>query len=463
MSSKKYIKIHPATVATYAKPVFLLMVFIFGGGDSAKAAVGAVFILLTAAFMCWRKIEIIVDGEHLQIKSGILCLKRLQIRLSDITCVITTRTALDFICGSTTISFFTKAGEVRARRRTRIYAKDEKEIVSRLGFLPRGFKKTIPFLQILPLALSVPSITAGAIFAIPTLRKIDQLIAQEETTIEKIGSIGRKFFGLSPLANIAIMLFLIIYIVSIVAFVVRQIKRSNILGTKTTTLMFGILPQTKVFVCKNSINGKFAKQTPLLYLLKRAYVVADIMGVDRKRSGGIYYSPLVAEKELPQAANVQPAGIGTRKIKNSERASLWGRGERWRYFTAPFYFICAITILSLSFWLLFPKLTDVIMLLVLAESTTAFYSLYLSEYSYKYATLDLSAGTAIYTKGKNIINANFIADRVGVIKITTFPYDRKNNTCSIKLILRSQNGEKIKLKYVSYHEMQEQMKKARVK
>lgn len=413
-----------------------------------------VTVTVAVAFIRWKTTKLVVADGYLYINKGVIVNKRVRVKIPAISAVTATRSVIDIIAGSVSVAFFTEAGAVCGKRGIRIFAKSQVQLCSLLGFAKGQIERKSTFLQTLLHALSTTSVFTGALITIPVIKKIDGLLAENESSIDKIGEFGKELFGLPPLVNLAVTFYLIVLGISLLLFIIRQMGRRNYCGGETAAFAFGILPRRTVFVRKSGINGVFSEQTPILQFLGKQFLKADVAGVNYKKRYEFYLSP-------PESNSCwEFLGVPTSTEKNSTK---YKRAEKWRYFTVPFCYASVITIFLLAANVTFPWLTDLIIVLVATLFVVLSHRFYLAKYAYRHVNIDLYSGKAHFIRGANVLLARFHPERVGIILLTTFPYDRKTEVCTVNVALRSEQGTKIKVKYAPRGEIEEQLKNLRVK
>lgn len=442
-------------MAEYLRVIALFLGLFFRFREIAAAlTIGA----LVAAFVHWQTTKIFLEDGYLHINKGAIISKKAGISVSSVCAVATTRSLADIIFGSASVTFFTEAGAVFGQRGIRISAKSEAKLCALLGFVKDGGEVRHTFLQTLLHALSMPSVVTGTLFVIPIMKKVDAVLEENESTIDRIEEFSERIFGLSPLVNLAVAFFLITFLISLLLFVVRNVGLKTFHNDKTVSVSFGVLPQKTVYMRKGAINSTLAVQTPFLFILGRSFIKPDVSGIDYGQSREIYLSApkIKVKRDEPPVFSCK----GDKKIELAPKNH--SQAERWRYFTVYFYFAVLFTVVLLSAHILFPWLTDLLLLFAAVLSAILLYYFHLAKYAHRHTSIDFYDGKAHFITGTSAIHANFCPERIGIITVTTFPYDRKTGVCTVKTVLRSQRGTKIKVKYVPSDLIVEQLKNLRV-
>ncbi len=452
MTEKVKIKAHPLTMAEYARTAVLFLGLFWNLPVAAVTVVAAVAII---SLIRTKKTGIVIDGEHLYINKGIIITKTASINISSVTAVIATRSLIDIIAGSTEIAILTKAGAVCGKKGIRVFSKKEAPLCAALGFEDNGKQCESNFFQVLLYAVSSTSVTAGALVLLPILRQIDALLTDNGLggAADRIGKIGERVFGISPIINLVAMFILITFALSLLLSLARYAGHKRNFAKETLSVSFGVLPRKTVYMRKVAINATFEIKPPLLMLLKRSFIKADIAGVAGDESD----AGLRSERKRGVYVSLPTAG------EKNDRAPLAVRdGGQRRHFATTFYFACAGAPFFLMVQMLLPWLTDLLLFLICVLSPMLLYRFYLAKRA-RYTNMDIIGGNAYYITGTRAVRARFRPTSVGVISLKTFPYDRKVRMCTVKVILRSEFGAKIKVKYVSATEISEQLKKLHIK
>ncbi len=423
-------------------------------GKNACATAAIIVIHTILALIYWRNTKLQVADGYLYIQRGAIIRRQAQIKITDISAVATTRSLIDIIMGSTSVKIFTQAGEVCGKRGVKIFAKSRDELCLFLGFVKGGKKTRSTFFKVLLQALSTTSVLAGIFLIFPLMENNDALFTKNELFIEKIEKLSEKIFGLPPLVNLAITIYLIAIGTSLTFLIVRQIGHTTVSNRETISVTFGLIPKSEYVLRQNAINSIFYEQTPVLSILDKFFLKSDIAGLIYTRKNELYLSLPISQSER-SASFLKFHAVTSKKRKV---VGKFKRAEQWRYFVIPFCCFSTAVIVLLVVYTISPWLSELIIITATIVLTIFLYQLYLMKYAYLNTKIDLIEGDAHFTRNASIIIAKFLTEKIGQVTLTTFPYDRKSGVCTLKLGLRTEHGTKIKVKFMDHEEIKEQLK-----
>lgn len=468
----KVYKAHPLMILSLMKPFLFVLVFPIIRGAiryfTNKTITGVIiietllfFIIAAVAILRYRAFRLIIDDDTITLKTGFIFVKRATISISQLSSVESRQNPLDTVFRSVTYSINTEAG----RRNTpdfkfKLRKKDSKEI-SKIVY---GDKETrrikYSILKIAILAATTSSAFTGLIIGVPVINKAGDLfgIGLSKMLFDEINNVSNKFsLYFPPIVNVISLIFLLAYAVSFVYSLLKYINFRLRVNDDKLEVRSGFFVRSRIAFKRSSINNVRIEQTPLMRIFRRYAMKVSVGGYGDSKGESEVIVPAESLKDIKEDFKdyfpfLSPNGKAIRAPKNLFTQS------RFLFFPAVLLILVAVVSIFLAY--IFEDFGKLILFLSFLSLISVFYFAYISLSIHRLGKIRL--GETIFAhsiKGLRMCRMYCPKENIGQIKITRFFTDFSQNTCRVKLTVRSENADTIKLKMLDYGEVKEEIKK----
>ena len=463
----KEIKPHPLQFFSYLHPLFwaaaipffsdVKKFFATGQGSFRLLPIGAVFfciVFFAAARL--RSFGIFLKGDKLYIKSGFIIKQEKVVPIDKISVITRQSGPLSQIFSSQKIKIDTEATERKKGVCFILRKRDALWLFSAVG----GKEETpsqekVPFLKTVIGAAATSSVLVGALLSAPIINRAGKLLggAISQLFSAAANGINELLGGLVPsVVNSLTALFLIFYLISFMITLSKNLFTVIMKGRQSFEIKAGF-PWRKTLRFKTrAVNSVTLWQPFILRFFKKYLLNVGISGETRKREKIMLF---VLEKT---AAKRQIKALLSEGEKNRTIGVKKGTLYRFLRWKLMGLFLSLAVCRAVS--LLFPRFSQFIYFLCAVLLAILLYSLMLGKYDYKHGQVTFSKNFlfAHAVKGLAVSKMFIKSDRIGVIKLTRFPSDRKKNTCNLKIVERSRAAESIKVRQIDYEKAKEYLK-----
>ena len=468
----KNFKAHPLMIITFLKPflVFLLLPVINGIRQyiqykTYNSILGAELFLLTVitviAFFRWRTFLLICNTENntITIKRGLLFKRRATIAISKLSSVQAARGPLDTIFRSVTYRINTEAGaSTRPDFEFKISSKNSKELSSILYGKNEAAPVKFPAIKVAILAATTSSAFTGIIVGVPVLNRAGKLlgIAISDMLLDEINHVSSKvqtYFP--PIVNTISLIILISYLISFVYSFLKFINFKLFLNDKNIEVRSGFFIRRRTSFRKSAINDIRIEQTPIMLLLRRFAMKVSVGGYGDGKGESEVIIPLENDNEMKKRIADYFPFLMTDKNGISPKKDYLTRS---RFLFWPSIFLIATLTIAIILSLRFTDFTRFIFFLTFIACLLIFCRAYLGLFEYYKGTIKL--GDSVFCRSNRGFRTCEIycpKEKVGEFIITRFPTDLIYKTCRVKVSVRSERADSLRIRNIDYETAKKQI------
>lgn len=410
----------------------------------------AIFVISVIAFFGYKSIKISVKGNRVTIKRGFLIKGEVSIDISHISSISTKQNLLDLLFGSVSCFINTEAGRPKKDDfNLKLYKKDAKILCILVNGSEKVKKISFSTFRIALLAAGTSSVLTGMIIAVPVVKKTGDIInvALTDLLLEQMSDISSKINNYLPsFVNYVTVFFVFAYMASFVITFFKRVKFRLIVGKKTIEIESGLITRKNIIFKKSKINNICFEQTFLMRILKKYSMSVSIAGYGNKKG---------------ERATVVPIG-NKNSIKNQAKA-IYGVFDYYANKIVPkqnlaslknFLFVPMMIFLALIttvtvLLLVFPHVRRFILLFAFITLCFNLYYVSICYYDYKHSFVCFSDVIVVSASKKLSVQELCCSkNKVGVIKITQTPADKRRKTCKTKITVCSESADGARVRHI---------------
>lgn len=458
---KTVFKAHPIMIWRVMKPYLFILILPFVraifqyltrgeiDGLLGLELIAFAFILIIAV-LGWQSIKITVNNDFLTVEKGILIRSCAKIELSRLSSISLKQNLLDFIVGSVGCSINTEAGRPKKSDFDIKMAISDAKMLYNLVY-DKTEMNIIRFsmLRIALLAATTSSAITGIIVGVPFINGIGKIIgvAISDVLLDGIDAASMRFNTyFPPIINTVTIVLIIAYTISFVISFLKNVNFRLKSGKENIEIRSGFIVQKKIMFAKSKVNNVCIEQTPLMRIIKKYCLRASVGGYGDDKGEKAVIIPVSGKRELknqlqmhfPVFITAQTPVAPVRRLSNLNR----------------FLYIPSIAALIIAgfgaiMWLVFPKFDRFILFLTSAAMIIDLYYVGICCHNYKFGKLCLGEFvSASGSLGFNVRELYCEKHKVGLIRLRQTPADRRHKTCKIKIVVRSENADAVKVKNI---------------
>ena len=463
---KKVFKAHPLIIFTFMKPFLFVLVFPFIKAliqyfldkqitDVLSIELSIFVILTVTAFFRYRAYEIYCDEDIITVKTGFIFRRTAEIKIENLSSVQVTQNPIEAVFSAVTVCINTEAGSAnRSDFKLKMYKRDYKELVSHLYSGEVVSKVRFSALRVAILAAATSSAFSGIIIGVPIINRAGKLfgIALSDMLLDELNNVSSKietFFP--PIVNTFTLVILLCYAVSFLYSFFKYINFKLLLNDDKLEVHTGFFVKIKTAFKKTSVNDVMIVQTPLMLLLRRYALKVSVGGFGEARSESQIVVPAGSYKEIKgdfveYFPFLMPFGDSLR----AKRSLL----TKSRFFFWPSIYLLLVLGLSITSCFLFNEFTRFIFFVTIVLLCVVFYYAYICLFEYKYGKIKFGNSImAKSTKGFRTCRLYCPKEKVGEIKITRFFTDFYYRSCRVRITVRSEGADTIRVRHLNYYEV----------
>lgn len=456
---------HPLMAFSMIKPFLFILVLPFIKGAIQYILYGemnnvlnleavAITAILIAAIFKWRAMRISAENGIITVKKGFFIKSTAVIKASQLSSVSLARSPIDVILSSVTFRINTEAGRVgKPDFEIKLWLKDAKLLSKSVYGGENRFRISYSPVRIAAMAATTSSAFTGLIIGVPIVKKAGDLlgVALSDMLFDEINNVSSKFNTLFPPAvNITVLVFVFAYGFSFLVSFFKFINFRLFISDKKLETKTGFIVRKKTVFSKRSINDVCIEQLPLMRLFRLYSVFVTVGGYGDNRGEKAVIVPCGRHSEIKrQFEGYFPFLSGDGNTVYSRR----GAKSLWRSLFVPRIVFCIIVLLSSSLMMLFSYFDSLILFLTLVSLAVTLYYSNLCFYNYRCCKLKL--GSNIFAQGSKGFGTRELyceKEKLGMIKIIRTPADRRYNTCKVKLTVRSESADSVRVRNLDYSE-----------
>lgn len=461
--NRRFYGAHPLMIFALMRPFLFVLILPVLRGIAQYLTTGKITgvllqeILLTVAIVSisvlrYMAFKIETDGDLIIIRQGFLFKSESVINRSKISSVTALVSPIDKIFCSVTYRIDTEAG---VSGRNDFSFKLHKSDANALYFLLYGTQNSawlrFSASKQAVFAAATSSAVTGLVLGVPIVNNIGKIlnIALSRILFDEINQASLRIKAVFPPVVRLITLILITgYAISFAVTFLRMSGFRLKTGEQKAEIKSGILFKSHTAFKKSAINDIFIEQTPVMRIFGLFSIICAVGGYGNKKGEKAVIVPAATRKEItahlkelfPQFRFDMPQIIPKRSKRNAFRF----------LYTARLYAKAVIISTAVS-CVLFPAVYRLLLTLGIILMAFAVYYGNLCLWCYKNGGLSLgNTVKAVGVSGFAVRELYCDSQKVGEIRITRTPADRKFGTCKAEIIIRSESADRLKVRNIDY-------------
>ncbi len=410
----------------------------------------AISIISVIAFLGCKSVQISVKNNKVTIKKGFVIKNETSINISRISSISTKQNIIDLILGSVSCSINTEAGRPKKDDfKLKLYKKDAKILCILVNGSEKAKKVSFSPFGIALLAAGTSSVVTGMIIGIPVVKKTSDIInvALTEMLFEQMNDISSKFDDYLPAFINYITVFAVFaYMTSFIIIFLKNIKFKLIVGKKTVEIESGLINRKNIIFRKSKINNICFEQTFLMRILRKYSMSVSIAGYGNNKGERATMVPIGNKNSLKTHAKAiyGPFDDSMNKIAPKQNLTTLKR-----ILFIPMLLFSSLIISLAVLSLLFSQFDRLIWFFAFIILCFNLYYVSVCYYDYKHSLICFS-DIIIASSSKKLSVQELCCNKnkVGIIKISQTPADRRYKTCKIKITVRSESANSARVKFV---------------
>lgn len=464
-------KAHPIMIVRLMKPyIFVLILpliraliqYVTRGEIDGLLALELVAFgfVLAMAILGWRAISITVNDRYVTVKKGVLIKSCSVIELSRLSSVCLKQNLIDFIFKSVDCSVNTEAGTPKKSDFSlKMHANDAKRLFKLIYGEEERITVKFSAYRIALLAATTSSAVTGMILGVPVINQASDLlgVAISDMLLSEINNVSSRFNNIfPPIVNTVTIILLIAYGVSFIISFIKNVNFRLKSGKDGIEVQSGVIVRKRIIFKKSKINNICFEQAPLMRVLKKYSMRVSVGGYGDTKGDTAVIVPVATYKELEgQFAEQFPSF----KINCDFIEPLHTRLNLNRFLYIPMLLALIILGVGAALMIRFPYFDRLVLFLTAVALCVDGYYASVCYHNYKHGGLSISdcvqaSGSTGFTVRELYCEKN----RIGVIKISQTPADRRFNTCKIKITVRSENADSVRVKNIDTNTVKVRLK-----
>ena len=467
-------KAHPLMLLKFMRPVLLILLFPIIKGviqyvrfKTLEGILGFEIILLCLifayAFLKWRSFILICDEQKgtVTVRQGIIFKSIAKINIAKLSSVQTSQNPVDAIFRAVTYRINTEAGlKNKADFEFKLSIRDSREVSALLYGKSQPKAVKFSFLKLAVMAATTSSAATGILVGVPILNRAGNLlgIALSDMLLSEINNLSSKIETyFPPVVNTVSLIILFAYFISFVYSFLRYINFLLYLEKEKLEVRSGFIVRLRTSFKKSAINNIRVEQTALMLLLRRYALRVSVGGYGDTKSESEVIIPLGRNKEIKKRLTEYfPFFLATAKGITPKQNRL----TQSRFLVWPTtYFITAVV---LAFWFAkrFEDLTRFVLFSLCVVCAFIFFYAYICLFEYKKGKISL--GDNIFARSNKRLRTYELycpKENVGEIRIIRFPTDFMYKTCRVKVFVRSEAADSIRVRHLDYKTVKDEVYK----
>lgn len=461
----KSFKAHPLMILKFIRPNLVAFILPIAEGviqyltkrnfkGVAVFSVAVLIFVLAAAVLTRHSYKLIFDFESriLTVEYGFFLKRFTKIDIRKLSSVQSTQNPLDYIFGAVTFKINTEAGGFNNTDFWfKLSVKDSKEVSDRLYKSPKPQTERYSAGKVAALSLATSSALTGTVVAVPIINRAASLFGGgvKNMPFYNLHNLWGKFNNyFPPVINTATVIILAAYFISFVFSFFKNVKFKLLTGEKNLEVISGLVVKTRTSFRKSAINNIKTEQTLLMHLLRRYALKVSVGGYGDSKSESEIIVPLGTKKEISQKlAKYFPFIIADGDRIRPKRGYL----TKSRFLFMPAVWWIAVSAVSVVSALLFKEFAEFIIFLTVVACGYILCTAYIGLFEYNRS--QISFGDSIFAKsGKGLRTYELYCpkENIGEIRMTRFIPDRRHKTCRVRIFVRSERADNIRVRNLDY-------------
>lgn len=452
-------KAHPIMIFCLMRPYLFILIlpliraliqYITKGEINGLLAleIVAFCFVFAAAILRWSSIRIAVNNRYVTVKKGFIIKSCAVIEISRISSVALKQNILDYIFRSVDCAVNTEAGTPKKSDFSLKMNINDAKLLFKLIYGEED-RQTIKFstYQIALLAATTSSAATGIIFGVPIIKRVSDLlgVAISDVLLSEINNVSSRFNKIfPPVVNSVTIILLIAYGISFIISFVKNVNFKLKSGKSSVEVQSGMIVRKQITFKKSKINNICFEQTPLMRLIKKYSMRVSIGGYGEGKGDTAVLVPVVTHKELKEQFAVHFPSF---KVEKECIRPAHTRLNFNRFIYIPALIALLFLGICAALMIIFPHFDRLILFLTVIALCIDVYYVSVCYHDYKHGGLGISDSVLVVgSSGFAVRELYCEKNRIGVIKFLQTPADRRFNTYKIKLTVRSENADSVRVR-----------------
>lgn len=401
-----------------------------------------------------------VDGDIITVNQGFLLKRSSAACISHLSSVEESRNPFDKIFGAVTYEINTEAGvPKRADFKFKLWVADGKRLSTLL--YGRANNVTVKFspLKLAIMAATTSSVLTGIVISVPVIKRMGDLlgIAIGEMLLDRISDTANKIqLYFPPIVNTITIIFIIAYFIAFCYSLLKYIKFRLSVDDEKVVISAGFFVRKRTYFKKSAVNDTKIEQTPLMRLLRLYSLSASVAGFGDSRKETAAVIPCGKRSIIEEYtrsffpfSDIEGKGI---KPEHSTVA-------RNRFLFKPLIFSGIIIGIAVAMVVIFAYFDRLMLFFMFVGLAVVLYYADLCVYNYNNSELCIGE-KALKVKGIKGLGTREIRcpkEKVGEIKLIRYPTDLRHNTCKVKIMVRSEGADRLRLLHLDYRKVKNEV------
>lgn len=469
---KSDFKAHPFMMYYFIKPflfVFVIPVikgiiqYIFFAEITGVLFLETIFLSILFIFALLRLLafKIRVDADSLVIEKGIFVKTRCVIARNAISSISADRNLFDFLFGAVTFNINTEAGRPNSPDfRLKLSVSDAKRLYSLLYNEKKSVAMRFSHIKVAAVAAATSSAVTGLVLGVPIINQAGKMLglSLSDLLLNKISGLSHRINTYTPpIVNIITIIALAAYGFSFLISFFRYIGFSLNSSDEQMEIRSGFFVRKHTVFKKKSVNDVLMEQTPLMRLFHTFSLCVSVAGYGDAKKERAIAVPCGQKRQIKTLMKAYFPDLCV--YKTCLKAPRNYRNGR-RFLFVPTLLSVLVVLSAIIEGLMFPAFISLVLFL---NSIFLIVIVYYGNLCLKdYRTARISFGENIFAASSVGLSRREMyckREKIGVIKISRTPADRKYNTCKIKLFVCSESSDSIRIKNIDYLSVLENIEK----
>ena len=246
---------------------------------------------------------------------------------------------------------------------------------------------------------------------------------------------------------LGVLIFLISYAVSFALSLISYTKLNVRLFDEKLIASSGLIVRHCTYIEKNAVNAILTEQSPIMRFFGRYCIRVSAAGYGKKRKSRV----LIPSISNAECESFFDSVFGGYKPKTPFIRPKKQKLTLWRFYFMPTVYGIIIISMYATATLFFSSFARVVLFLSAVLMAVNLYYTYLCRLDYKNSKI--SFGDIFCAESSHILSLrrlNCEKEKIGEIRIIRTPADRLYRTCKVKIALRSQDAENIRVRHINY-------------
>lgn len=467
---KKEFRAHPLMALKFIKPLLFILLLPFFkaflqyivkdeiigvAGTEILLICGIIIYSLARSF----SFKLVCFDDRIIIENGVFFKKRADIPLSKISSVQNVMTPFDMLFRTMTYRINTEAGfKNRSDFEFKLRYRDGLALSEILYGGKSVAKQRFSAFRVAIMAAATSSAFTGMIIGVPIINKAGDLLglALRDMLLNEINNVSEKVGHIfPPIVNVVSLIFLIFYFIAFVYSFLKYVNFRLRLSEDRLEVRSGIYERLRTSFKKASVNNVLIEQSAVMLFIKQYAMKVSVGGFGETKGESQMVVPCGKRSEIKQDFDTYfpflvPDGNIVKTLKD--------KISRRRFLILPSIYFFIVLGISLTLALIFKDFGKLILFLSTVQMVIVFYYAYLSLFEAHYGQIRL--GNTVFArsiKGLRTRELYCPKENIGQITLREFPLDRQFGTCSIKLVVRSESADSIRLRMMDYETIKKEL------